>query len=58
MMLHHQQQLIVKVVRDNIGISSNGRQTSPSGSVSSANDDSGCSVSPASPSSLHVKKDN
>jgi hypothetical protein len=40
---------------DNIGISSNGRKTSPSGSISSANDDSGCSVSPASPSSLHVK---
>jgi hypothetical protein len=39
---------------DMIGIPGNERRTSPSGSVSSTND-SGCSVSPASPSSLHVK---
>jgi hypothetical protein len=39
---------------DTIGISANERRTSPSGSVSSTND-SGCSISPASPSSLYVK---
>jgi len=37
---------------DMIGVSANER-TSPSGSISSTND-SGCSISPASPSSLHV----
>jgi hypothetical protein len=37
---------------DMIETSTCGR-TSPSGSISSAND-SGCSISPASPSSLHV----
>jgi hypothetical protein len=37
-----------------IGISSNEKRTSPSGSISSTND-SGCSISPASPSSLYVK---
>lgn len=36
-----------------VGITTNDRRTSPSGSVSSTND-SGYSVSPASPSSLHV----
>ncbi len=40
---------------DIVGIITNDRRTSPSGSVSSTND-SGYSVSPASPSSLHVKK--
>lgn len=39
---------------DVIGISSNGNRSSPTGSISSTND-SGCSVSPASPSSLHVR---
>ncbi len=38
---------------DMTGISANER-TSPSGSISSMND-SGCSISPASPSSLYVK---
>lgn len=36
-------------------ITTNDKRTSPSGSVSSTND-SGYSISPASPSSLHVKK--
>jgi hypothetical protein len=40
-----------------VGITTNDRRTSPSGSVSSTND-SGYSVSPASPSSLHVKIEN
>ncbi len=35
------------------GNSAQERRTSPSGSISSTND-SGCSISPASPSSLHV----
>ncbi|CAF2758534.1 unnamed protein product [Rotaria sp. Silwood2] len=38
---------------DIIGISANGGRSSPSGSISSTND-SGCSVSPASPSSLQI----
>jgi len=42
---------------DMVGITTNDRRTSPSGSVSSTND-SGYSVSPASPSSLHVKIEN
>jgi hypothetical protein len=42
---------------DTVGIITNDRRTSPSGSVSSTND-SGYSVSPASPSSLHVNKSN
>ena len=40
---------------DIVGIITNDRRTSPSGSVSSTND-SGYSVSPASPSSLHVNR--
>ncbi len=39
---------------DIVGIITNDRRTSPSGSVSSTND-SGYSVSPASPSSIQVK---
>jgi hypothetical protein len=40
---------------DMVVITTNDRRTSPSGSVSSTND-SGYSVSPASPSSIHVKR--
>ncbi len=39
---------------DMVGINTNDRRTSPSGSVSSTND-SGYSISPASPSSIQVK---
>jgi hypothetical protein len=38
---------------DMIGVSTHERRSSPSGSISSTND-SGCSISPASPSSLYV----
>lgn len=40
---------------DFVGVAGNDKRTSPSGSISSTND-SGYSISPASPSSLHVRR--